>query len=363
MNAIAEQESITLYYREGSSDKVYQCAIEPAGERFVVKFAYGRRNATLNTGTKTNVPVDYPDARRIFDKLVKEKTAKGYTPGPDGTPYQHTDKEQRATGLAPQLLNPIDEAEVERLVADDAWAMQEKFDGRRMLVQKHGAAIHGINRKGLIVGLPSPVAVAAHAIPGDFILDGEAVGEVLHGFDLLEINGEDQRPLDYRQRLTALLNLLASAQQRNIRFVTTAFVTSQKASLLEHLRFQKREGVVFKRLDAPYTAGRPNGGGPQLKHKFYATLSAVVGRINAQRSVEVQLRDGKQWVAAGNVTIPTNHRVPCVGAVVEVRYLYAFPESGSLYQPTYLGPRSDVDRRECTAAQLKYKPGGEEEES
>ena len=81
------------------------------------------------------------------------------------------------------MLNPIEEAEVERLIADDAWAMQEKFDGRRMLVQKRGAAIHGINRKGLMVGLPSSVTVAVHGIPGDFVIDGEAVGDVFHGFD------------------------------------------------------------------------------------------------------------------------------------------------------------------------------------
>ena len=134
-----EPDSITLYYREGASDKVYQCGIEPAGERFVVNVAYGRRGATFNTGTKTNVPVDYPDARRIFDKLVKEKTAKGYTPGENGTPYQHTHAEPRATGVLPQLLNAADDDEIERLVADDQWAMQEKFDGRRMLVRKQGA--------------------------------------------------------------------------------------------------------------------------------------------------------------------------------------------------------------------------------
>jgi bifunctional non-homologous end joining protein LigD len=231
-----------------------------------------------------------------------------------------------------------------------------------MLVRKQGAAIHGINRKGLFVGLPSPVTVAVHAIPGDFVLDGEAVGEVLHSFDLLELNGEDQRMLPYRQRLTALLNLLMSGQQRQIHFVTTAYASNEKSSLLEHLRFQKKEGVVFKRLDVPYTAGRPNSGGSQLKHKFYATVSAVVGKQNAQRSVELKLRDGKQWVAAGNVTIPANHRVPVVGAIVEVRYLYAFPESSCLYQPTYLGPRSDVNERECAVTQLKYKSGSEEEE-
>ncbi len=357
-----EPDSITLYYREGASDKVYQCGIEPAGERFVVNFAYGRRGATFNTGTKTNVPVDYQDARRIFEKLVKEKQAKGYTPGPDGISYQQSDKEQRQTDVVPQLLNAIDEGEIERLVTDDAWAMQEKFDGRRMLVRKQGAAIHGINRKGLHVGLPSPILVAAHAIPGDFILDGEAVGETLHCFDLLELNGEDQRPMPYRQRLTALLNLLMSGQQRHIHYVNTTYRLTEKNSLLEHLRFQKREGVVFKRLDAPYTSGRPSSGGSQLKHKFYATLSAVVGKQNAQRSVELKLRDGRQWTVAGNVTIPPNHRVPVIGSVVEVRYLYAFPESGCLYQPTYLGPRSDVSERECTVGQLKYKPADEENE-
>jgi hypothetical protein len=32
MNAVSDtQERVALYYREGSSDKVYQAAIEPAG--------------------------------------------------------------------------------------------------------------------------------------------------------------------------------------------------------------------------------------------------------------------------------------------------------------------------------------------
>ena len=65
-------ENITLYFKEGASDKVYQCAVERAGERFVVNFAYGRRGSTLNTGTKTNVPVNFEDAKRIFDQLVKD---------------------------------------------------------------------------------------------------------------------------------------------------------------------------------------------------------------------------------------------------------------------------------------------------
>jgi len=92
-----------------------------------VNFAYGRRGSTLNTGTKTTVPVNYEDARRIFDKLVKEKMAKGYTPGADGTPYQHADKQP--SGILPQLLNPIEEAEVVALLSDDNYCAQEKLDG------------------------------------------------------------------------------------------------------------------------------------------------------------------------------------------------------------------------------------------
>src|SRR6476659_4448146 len=97
----AQTERVTLYYREGSSDKVYQAAIEPTGELFVVNFAYGRSGTTLSTGTKTSLPVDFDAARKIYDKLVNEKRAKGYTEGPDGTPYQHTEKENRVDGVLP----------------------------------------------------------------------------------------------------------------------------------------------------------------------------------------------------------------------------------------------------------------------
>jgi bifunctional non-homologous end joining protein LigD len=105
-------EQITLYFRQSSSDKVYQASIEPADGGYVVRFAYGRRGTTLQTGTKTNTPVAQDEAKRIYDKLVAEKTAKGYSPGADGTPYQGTDKAGQTTGIHCQLLNAIDEDEV-----------------------------------------------------------------------------------------------------------------------------------------------------------------------------------------------------------------------------------------------------------
>ncbi len=350
-----ETTRITLYYHEGNSDKVYQAAIEPEADLFLVNFAYGRRGSTLSTGRKTPEPVDFDTATRVFTKLVNEKKAKGYTEGPDGTPYQHTEKENRATGILPQLLNPIEESEVQRFLDDPRYCAQEKYDGRRILIRKDQAEIHGINRKGLMVGLPETIFGATRSIPGDFILDGECVGDVYYAFDMLQGPGFDLRAKAYQQRLVALLNLLGLATQKHIRCAETAFAPGQKRDLLNWLRRENREGIVFKQLTAPYTPGRPNSGGPQLKHKFYATCSAVVSKINDKRSVELRLLNGQGFLPVGNVTIPVNFDVPQVGQVVEIRYLYAFKESNALYQPVYLGPRKDVEVHECVLSQLKYK--------
>jgi len=357
MNAVMEaQDRITLYYREGSSDKVYQAAIEPAGDQFIVNFAYGRRGATLTTGTKTSSPVDYAAAKTIFTKLVNEKKTKGYTEGADGTPYQHADKQP--SGILPQLLNPVEKTEVEALLRDDNYCAQEKFDGRHLLTHKRDEQLEGINKKGLIVGMPETVASELRTMSGSFILDGESIGDDYHVFDLLELDGENLRALPYRDRFSKLADLLllsSRSEYKHVRLVGTTFKAWQKTELWERLRQENREGIVLKRLDAPYVPGRPSSGGPQLKFKFVATVSAIVVKINIQRSVEVCLFRGRSMVSCGNVTIPANHQIPPVGAVVEVRYLYAYRDSLALYQPVYLGQRDDVEVGECRVSQLKFK--------
>lgn len=156
-----QTDATTLYYREGASDKVYQCAIEPHLDRFHVTFAYGRRGTTLHTGVKTPTPVDYDTARDIYDRLVKEKLAKGYSPGEQGVPYQQTERESQSTGILPQLLNPIEEEELDQYLNDPAFGMQEKFDGQRVLIRKEKDRITGINRQGLIIALPATLETEA----------------------------------------------------------------------------------------------------------------------------------------------------------------------------------------------------------
>jgi bifunctional non-homologous end joining protein LigD len=355
---LEETKRASLYYRDGRSDKEYHVTLEPKGGGYVVNIAYGRRGSTLSTGTKTTSPVYYDAALILFDKVVNEKKAKGYTEGENSTPYQHLDG--RVSGLLPQLLNPVDEREVVRLLDDRDWCLQEKKDGRRLLLRKTGSAVEGINRKGLIVGLPQDLITSADQLPGTFVLDGECVGETLHAFDLLILDGADLRAQPYRERFVALLNLIAGGLARHIQIVQTLTDPLDKATWLKTFKDQNAEGIVLKHWLAPYVAGRPNSGGAQLKHKFVATLSAVVAKVNTQRSVSLKLLNHEGWNTVGNVTIPANHKVPGVGTVVEVRYLYAYPD-GSLFQPVYLGERSDIGRHECVMSQLKLKRDEEDE--
>lgn len=347
-------KSTTLYYRSGGSDKVYTAAIEPKDDGYVVNFAYGRRGSTLTTGTKTDVPVPLETATRLFDKLIASKVAKGYSPGEDGTPYQLTGSEGRDSGIRCQLLNSIEEPDVAALLADRRHCLQEKHDGRRLLVRKQGREVTGINRRGLVVAIPEAIRQAVEQLPVDVLLDGEGVGDTLHVFDLLESKGNDLRQQGYLHRFAGVLRLL-DPEHPALRPVTTLVEPEDKQAMFQTYRQCGSEGVVFKDMDSPFSPGRPNSGGSQLKHKFVESASFIVTARNEKRSVTLCLFDGDVLVPAGNVTIPPNHAVPAIGEVVEVRYLYAFRESGSIYQPVYQGKRCDIPAADCTTDQLKFK--------
>jgi bifunctional non-homologous end joining protein LigD len=358
MTTIPTLRSASLHYREGTSDKVYYAAIEPKGDGYLVTFAYGRRGNTLTTGTKTTHPVNFAEANKVFDKLVASKLAKGYehstASAGETKPYQQTGDEGSESGIRCQLLNAVDETELSRLLTNSTHCLQEKHDGRRLMVRKQGDTITGINRRGLVVAVPDAIREAVEHILFDVLIDGEAVGDTLHAFDLLEVKGTCLRKRRYIDRFAGLMMVIPPRLDA-LRWVSTIVSPDDKLEIYEELRATYREGIVFKDMDAPYSPGRPNSGGPQLKFKFVESASFIVSSHNAKRSVTLGLYDGDELVAAGNVTIPPNHRIPEVGEVCEVRYLYAYRESGSIYQPVYLGRRDDVPASECVVEQLKFK--------
>jgi bifunctional non-homologous end joining protein LigD len=157
-----------------------------------------------------------------------------------------------------------------------------------------------------------------------------------------------------------VLNTLAFGSA--IEVVKTAYTRAEKLKMYNDLKEAKAEGVVFKLKTSKYVAGRPNSGGEQLKSKFYKEASFIVKDFTkGKRSVGLELiNENGERVHMGKCTIPPNKDVPPIGAVVEVRYLYAY-KGGAIFQSTYKHQRNDVDVKECLMTQIIYKVGQEVE--
>jgi len=356
--------AISLYFREGSSDKVYQAQIVSNGDDlYAVSFQYGRRGSTLQTGNKTAVPVTLAEARKIFDKLVAEKKAKGYTEGERGVPYSGGELANRRFEYTPQLLNFIDEHAMLEYLRRPDWFMQEKMDGVRQIVECRAGVVTAGNRNGLTVAVSAAIVEAVLALGHDCVLDGEATGDVYWPFDLLSFDGRDiaERSATYRLHLlTATLN---AKQSKALGRVRTAFTEDEKRALLQTIKTEHGEGIVFKNANARYAPGRPASGGDALKHKFAASATCcVVSHNRGKRSVLVAVHKHTDDASAlrpvieiGNVAIPPNSDVPPQGSLIEIEYLYAFP-GGALFQPVYRGLRADKDCPDChTSLKSKQK--------
>ena len=366
-------ERADLYFREGSSDKVYSATLEEENGNWRVCFAYGRRGAALTIGIKeANLTED--KARKTFNKLVASKTGKGYqyTNGSGSTTTNTAISSFQNVADAPltpkaQLLNPIEEEEALALIADDGYFAQPKHDGVRFMLGREHGVLYALNRRGKRVPVPIEIENVANTWEdGDFFVDGELIGTTLHIFDILQWEDNDYTNigLDSRILRLALFSDFYTGENSNdfVKHSPTATNFKSKGEMYNNLLATKQEGIVFKRKDAPYKTGRPNSGGANLKFKFYETCSCIVTEVNNKRSVGLGLYDGGKIVSAGNVTISINFDIPKVGDIVEVRYLYARKASGALSQPVLLSVRNDIIASECKVSQLKYKSGDDDDD-
>jgi len=355
-------KSVSLYLKNGKSDKVYQAQLERSGSSYSVNFAYGRRGSTLRTGTKTKSPIGLDAATAIYEKLIREKKSKGYTEETTGEIYVGNDSAGDFSGIQCQLLNPVDEETILAKMKKAGSITQRKYDGVRLLCEASSDKVSGVNRRGLYVGLPGSLhtvyEAAARNIATSFVVDGEGLGDSHALFDILELDGISLRDRPYSERYEILQEFVAQLDSDLVFVAETSFPKNAK-EMFNHARTNQWEGVVVKDGSQPYESGRPSSGGSQLKFKFYKTASVVVSEHNSQRSVKIHVSDDSgHIVPVGNVTIPANADYPDVGSVIEVRYLYAMP-SHSLYQPTYLMVRSDIPVSECLLDQLEYKADSE----
>lgn len=360
-------ESISLYFKDARSDKEYHVQLKPQGEGWMVHYQNGPRGGTLAAGTKTTEPVAFDKAKKAYDKVVKEKISKGYTPAESGAAYSSPELAGRASGLSPMLLNLASPEEVEAALRDPAWGLQEKYDGHRRLALAKEHELVGANRRGLVTGLPERAAAilaeAMGGVPVQFAVDAELIGQKLVLFDVLLLPGRDLRALPYESRLQELSKLecaLAAVRAHDtadhIMVARTYYSEADKRAALAAAKAARAEGVVFKRLDAAYVAGKPAEGGPALKLPFRHRATFLLnGHHPTKRSIGLALLDAEgRRIGVGNCAVPANHEMPAADALIEVEYLYAF-EGGSVFQPQYKGTRDDIEPTACTLSQLVFK--------
>jgi bifunctional non-homologous end joining protein LigD len=354
-------ESTALYFRAGSSDKVYTVAIHEAAGGFHVVAANGKRGGTLTPRPQTQSPVPFDEARAIYAATVNKKLKEGYQPGDAICGYVPPARDIVEIRGQCQLLNAVDEDASDRYVNDDAYMAQPKEDGVRMMVVHTSDGPVALNRSGVPTGAPAAVLTAVATLPVGAHLDGECVGEQLRVFDCLHSGVADLRTQDTETRYEAASTLVAAARSGAVSLVPTTRTQAEKRAMVAQVRAADGEGVVFKRKRAPYTPGRPASGGDHIKLKFWKTATCRVApspkaRAN-KNSIALEVRnEAGVWTPIGNVTVKANQAAPQSGAIVEVKYLYAFP-GGSLFQPELKMERTDVGEEACLMNQLKYKAG------
>lgn len=213
------------------------------------------------------------------------------------------------------LNNSADE-----LFQDDAWAAQPKLDGVRCIVTCTAGALSAVTRNG------RPLKLSARSIAllplGDYILDGELVGNDFTAFDVLSIGADDVRTLPYSQRLAILDGL-------HVPQIETHYGEAAKRALHAAVQSAGREGIVFKRLAAKWRAGRTEHA---VKLKNWLSDTFRVGSFDG-RGIEITTMDGRP---AGRCAGGAN-----VGELVEIRFAH-WTEAGKLMHPAIIGVRDDL---------------------
>ena len=193
----------------------------------------------------------------------------------------------------PEFVEPMNAQLVTDVPVGDPWLYEVKFDGYRALGLKHGDTVRLLSRKGTDITRDfAAVADALRTVPARVcLIDGEIVALdaegrpsfqllqqrksaegtiVYYAFDLLNLEGEDWRRRPLEERKARLAELLDGSAVR-----LSASFTETGDKVVEHVRKLGLEGVIAKRRDSRYEAGKRSGA--WLKLKFDTAQEFVVG--------------------------------------------------------------------------------------
>ncbi len=294
-------------------------AREGDGENILKKdhsVASGRAMKAIAAGTGRK-PKPFMRARSFKADAVWQSKARGEK---DEEP-EPVVKAGKSSGIpafvAPQLCRLVDQPPT-----GTDWGHEVKFDGYRMQLRVEGGKATLRTRKGLDwTAKFKAIAHAAETLP-DCLMDGEvcaldhngapdfaalqaALSDgrtgslIFFAFDLLFGDGKDLRPLPLSARKARLEKLL-KRQDSRLRYVEH-FASGGEAVLQSACRMNL-EGIVSKRLTAPYRSGR---GEDWVKAKCRAGHEVVLGGWSTTegkfRSLLVGVHRGDHLIYVGRV--------------------------------------------------------------
>ncbi|MDA9444196.1 ATP-dependent DNA ligase [Bradyrhizobium sp. CCBAU 51745] len=194
--------------------------------------------------------------------------------------------------VAPQLCTPV-----ERPPASDGWCHEIKFDGYRVQLRVEDGEATLKTRKGLDwTGKFASIAKEAAELP-NVMIDGEIVALdhngapnfsslqaalsdgktdelIFFAFDLLFAEDLDYRRLPLGERKASLKKLLEARKKKTSQIRYVEHFESGGDAVLQSACKLELEGVVSKKLDAPYRSGRTES---WTKAKCRAGHEVVIG--------------------------------------------------------------------------------------
>ncbi|GGI19393.1 DNA ligase D [Bradyrhizobium guangdongense] len=194
--------------------------------------------------------------------------------------------------VAPQLCTSV-----ERPPAGEGWCHEIKFDGYRVQLRVEDGEATLKTRKGLDwTDKFASIAKEAGALP-DAMIDGEIVALdhngapnfsslqaalsdgktedlIFFAFDLLFAEGQDCRRLPLGERKARLKELLEARKRKSVQIRYVEHFESGGDAVLQSACKLELEGVVSKKLDAPYRSGRTES---WTKAKCRAGHEVVIG--------------------------------------------------------------------------------------
>ncbi len=279
------------FAREGEDNGVLAEDRSVASGRTIKQIADGKGRApkpfmTANNGKGKPDAVwhsnrgDAADARAKAKEKIKAKPARQ---------AQASRIDSIPDFVAPQLCTSV-----ERPPSGEGWGHEIKFDGYRVQLRVEGGKATLKTRKGLDwTDKFKAIAKQGGALP-DVLIDGEIVALdhdgnpnfsalqaaiadgkteklIFFAFDLLFAEDMDLRKLPLRERKERLKQLLGE-KGKSIRYVEHFEVDGE--AVMESAAKLQLEGIVSKKLSAPYHSGRTEG---WTKAKARAGQEVVIG--------------------------------------------------------------------------------------